>query len=332
MPRLIFELVGPHYELARAEILSGLEGLSFDHDEERFEDGVLAVKAEGIPKELFYRLGLTRSVYHLIGITSKDGYDLSELLEGRSLPEGSMAVRTKKIKGSETDTRRIKESLGDLVSETNPIDLDTPDHEICVLVSKDLFVGRKLFEVDRKKMRSREVKNRPFSSPVSLKPWFTRALINLARPSSSSSLHDPFCGTGGVLIEGYKMGLEVSGGDKDPEMIKGCRKNLREFDVECELKEGDVSHTIPEDIELIVTDPPYGRASSTSKEDLYSIYERLFETSAEKLVDGGRLAAIFPEEEHISIGQEHLELVEKYRTRVHGSLDRNFTVFKKPTC
>ncbi|MEF8873480.1 MAG: methyltransferase [Candidatus Thermoplasmatota archaeon] len=331
MPRLFFELVGPHYELAKAEISGGLKGLSFEYEELRFEEGVFAVEVESLPEELFSRLGLTHRVHRLIAVTSEDGYDFSGLLEDHEFPEGSIAVRTEKVKGGETDTKKIREELGDLISGTNSIDLESPDHEIFALVSTDLFLGKKIYEVDRKKLRGRQVKNRPFSSPISLKPWFTIALINLARPSRSSRLHDPFCGTGGLLIEGGKMGLEVSGGDKDPEMIKGCEKNLNEFDVKCELKEGDVSQTIPEDIEIVATDPPYGRASSTSKEDLKSIYQRLFEASAERLKEGGRLAAIFPEEEYISMGEEHLELLERYRTKVHGSLDRNFTVFKKPT-
>lgn len=331
MPELLFELVGPNYELAKAEVMGGLEGLSLAHEVERFEDGILAVDVRGssYPEILFSRLGLSRRIHHLVGITSLKEYDFSSLLKEYDPPQGSTAVRTKKIEGHQADTKKIKEELGRVISQTNPIDLEEPDHELFALISKNLFIGKKIYEVDRREMRAREVKNRPFSSPISLKPWLTRALINIARPSENSRIHDPFCGTGGILIEGSKMGLNVSGGDKDPSMIEGCRRNLDEFNVKADLKVGDVSQTIPDKIDAVVSDPPYGRAASTSKEDLESIYQRLFETCEKRLKEGGYLAAIFPGEEYVDLGQKYLQLLESYKLRVHRSLDRYFTVFKK---
>ncbi len=331
MSRFLFELVGPDYELAKAEILGAMEGLSFHGEILHTEEGILALETDRPIQKLFSRLGLTRRIHHLMGVTSGSSYDFSDIIS-YDLPEGSVAVRTKRIKGHRGDTTKIKERLGDLISNTNPIDLEEPDHEIFVLVSKDLFIGKKVYEFDRKKMRGRDVKNRPYFSPVSLKPRFTRALINLARPAENSKLHDPFCGTGGVLIEGYEMGLRVTGGDKDPDMINGCRTNLKKFDVTADLEVGDVSQTIPEGIDLVVTDPPYGRASSTSNEELFPIYERLFKTSKDRLIKGGHLAAIFPEERYILLGEEYLELLETHKIKVHGSLDRYFTAFRKPIC
>ncbi len=125
------------------------------------------------------------------------------------------------------------------------------------------------------------------------------------------------------------MGLKVSGGDKDPEMIEGCKKNLRKFEVQASLKVGDVAETIPDGIDRIVTDPPYGRASSTSQEELSSIYERLFKTAQKRLKKDGYLSAIFPGQDYIAMGKEHLKSIETYKVKVHGSLDRHFTVFKK---
>ncbi len=327
MKEVFFELVGPRYELARAEIFALIEALSYDYELIRSDPGLLSLKTDCPIDVLGSRLGLTHSIYRQIGVISEDHFGgLKEKIE---LPKGSAAVRTRKIEDAEADSQKIKRELGDTISSTNPIDLGSPDHEITVLISDRKYVGRKVYEEDKQDLRSREVKNRPFSSPISLKPRYTRALINLARPGEGSRVHDPFCGTGGILIEASEMGLKPSGGDKDPEMIEGCKRNLKEFKVEAPLQMGDVSENIPDDTDVIVTDPPYGRASSTSKESLSPIYERLFKTSKEKLNEGGYLSAVFPDKKYVSQGEKHLKLIEEYKVRVHGSLDRHFTVFKK---
>ncbi len=327
MNNLFFELVGPDYHLAKAEVLAAIEGLSYDFKIDRFDPGVLSLDTDCPAHSLAKRLGLTHGIYQKMSMFSDENF--FELEDDIDLPSGSAAVRTKKIGDRHADTQRIREELGEMISTENPIDLESPDHEIFVIISEKNYIGKKLNEIEKRDFKSREVKNRPFSSPISLKPRYTRALINLSRPGKKARLHDPFCGTGGILIESYLMGLDVCGGDKDPEMIEGCRKNLRKFEVEASLEVGDVSETIPEDIDHIVTDPPYGRASSTSKEEISSIYERLFRTAQKRLKKDGYLSAIFPGQDYITMGKKHLDLIETYKVRVHRSLDRHFTVFRK---
>ncbi|MBS3781061.1 MAG: methyltransferase [Candidatus Thermoplasmatota archaeon] len=327
MVDLFFELVGPNYPLAKAEITAAIEGLSYDYKIDRSDPGVLSLSTDCPVKSLAQRLGLTHRIYREISKSS--GEDFSDLEGDLDLPTGSAAVRTRRIENHRGDTQAIKEKLGEMISSNHSIDLDSPDHELCVIISEKNYVGKKLYEMERENFKSRDGKNRPFSYPISLKPRYTRALINLTRAEKKAKVHDPFCGTGGVLIEAYLMGLDVSGGDKDSKMIEGCRKNLREFDVEASLEVGDVAETIPKDIDCIATDPPYGRASSTSKEGLSSLYERLFRISEERLKKGGYLSAIFPGLDYVAIGKEYLELIETYKIRVHRSLDRHFTVFKK---
>ncbi len=327
MNNLFFELVGPDYPLAKREVLATIEALSHDYKIDRFDPGVLSLSTDCPAKCLAGRLGLTHRIYREMSKFS--GEDISKVKGHIDLPPGTAAVRTRRVENYLCDTQTIKEKLGKMISSQNPIDLDSPEHEIYVIISEKNYIGEKLFEVEKEDFKSREVKNRPFSSPISLKPRYTRALINLSRIGKKGKLHDPFCGTGGVLIEAYLMGLEVSGGDKDPKMVEGCRKNLREFEVEASLTVGDVAENIPDGIDHIVTDPPYGRASSTDKEELSSIYERLFETAQKRLKKGGYLSAIFPEENYVAMGKDHLKLIETYKVRVHRSLDRHFTVFKK---
>ncbi len=65
-----------------------------------------------------------------------------------------------------------------------------------------------------------------------LPPKLAQILINLSgvRPeaadSEKSSIYDPFCGIGTILMEGILMGMDVTGSDLSAENIDKCRKNL----------------------------------------------------------------------------------------------------------
>lgn len=329
MNELIFELVGPNYELASAEVFACLKGMDCAYEIEEACTGIENISTDRAPEDIGRRLGLTHRVLKKVSID-----DQEDLLSGDfniDLPEGSTAVKTRKVRGMDGESRKIKKVLGEKISETNPIDLEEPDIEVLVLIAEKCYVGTVEHMNQPSEFKDRKVKNRPFFSPISLSPRYSRALVNLSRAKEGDRIHDPFCGTGGILLEAGLLGMDVSGGDKDKEMVQGCEENLKEFDVTASLTHGDVSGTIPEDIDRIVTDPPYGRASSTKGEELEEIYGRLFSKAAESLRPGGYMAAVFPSLDHVYMGNENeeLELVEHHKTRVHASLDRFFTVYKK---
>ncbi len=327
MNRLFFELVGPFYDLARAEVVGALESLGCGHDIVSYSKGVLALETGCTSAEIGDRLGLTHRIFNMLSISSVD-----DIIEGNisiDLPEGSAAVETRRVLGKKADSEKLRENLGNMIKENHEIDLDEPDNRLFVLISDRCYLGLLEEEIDKGSLKSREVKHRPFFSPISLEPKYARALINLARAKPNSRLHDPFCGTGGILIEGGTMGINVSGGDIDPEMIEGCRINLDEFNIEGELEVGDLEDTIPSDIDCIVTDPPYGRAASTSGESVEELYERLFLAAKKDLKDRGYLAVIFPDRKYCELGKDFLSLKEHYETNVHSSLNRHFCVYEK---
>lgn len=327
MNRLFFELVGPFYDLARAEVIGALESLGYAHEVISYSKGVLALETDGPPTGIGGRLGLTHRIFKMLSISS-----LEDVLEGNisiDLPKGSAAVETRRVFGKKVDSEKVRENLGGIIKENHKIDLDEPDNRLYVLISDRCYLGLLEVKVDKDALKSREVKNRPFFSPISLEPRYARALINLARAEPNSRLHDPFCGTGGILIEGGTMGIEVSGGDIDSEMVEGSRENLDEFDVQGNLKVGDLEDTIPSDIDCIVTDPPYGRAASTSGESIEQLYNRLFLAAEKNLIQGGHLAVIFPEKKYCELGKDILSLKEHYVANVHSSLNRHFCVYEK---
>ncbi len=330
---LLFELDGENYALARAEIRAVLEGFGLEHEMIYSSPGVLALEIEDISKkelsQLGRRPGLIHRMMELLEIGTQR--DILEKDLNIALSPGTAGVRTRRIEGRDARTKELKENIGEHLTSLKgvDIDLDEPHHEILVLISDECLIGRVIHEREKEEYRSREVKNRPFFSPVSLKPKYARALVNLARVERGERMHDPFCGTGGVLIEAGRIGLDVSGGDIDEDMVEGCRENLEAYSISGDLYQGDVSETIPEKIDCVVTDPPYGRASTTDGEELKHIYDRLFQTCESRLKKGGYLSAVFPEKRYVERGTRYLSLVEHHEMRVHGSLTRHFSVFKR---
>jgi tRNA G10 N-methylase Trm11 len=64
-----------------------------------------------------------------------------------------------------------------------------------------------------------------------LPPKLALMLINLSATDGRLpvSLWDPFCGTGTILVEAARLGIEVFGSDLAPEMIAASRQNLAHF-------------------------------------------------------------------------------------------------------
>ena len=321
MDRYIFELRGPEYDLASAEVQSLLNSSKVDF--EKSTRYVAVFDAESISCE---RLGLTHRV-----LDHGEVFSESELYRGDidiDIPKGSAAVITRRVGGKKADSNRIKRKIGELLAENHEINLEDPDHIVLVLISRKCYAGRIVHQVDKEEFRRRKVKNRRFFSPVSLEPWYARALVNLGKVSPGDHIHDPFCGTGGILIEAGLMDMKISGGDIDRKMVEGCNKNLEQFDVSGELEVGDVYETIPEGVDRVVTDPPYGRASTTNGENIEDIYDRLFKSCKDNLKDGGYLSTIFPAKKFVEMGKRYLKFVESYESQVHGSLKRIYCVFR----
>ena len=91
---------------------------------------------------------------------------------------------------------------------------------------------------------------------------------------------DPFCGTGGILLEAGLIGIHIIGSDIEQKMIDGCQKNLefyhlKNFQLFC-ADIGDISQYVSS-VDAIVTDFPYARATTTKGEQLTKLYNRAFD-------------------------------------------------------
>jgi tRNA G10 N-methylase Trm11 len=54
-----------------------------------------------------------------------------------------------------------------------------------------------------------------------------KIMVNLAIGKNTTTIYDPYCGTGSILIEALLQGYKVIGTDINPDVVTGCKENLK---------------------------------------------------------------------------------------------------------
>ncbi len=284
--------------------------------------------------ELANRLGLAHGVDAYWSSVEPSMAAVLVALENRDLAGAEFAVRAKRLGGKHPDFHEteVARAAGGLLSKTGKVNLSSPGVEIRILVSDRAHIGARVHEIDRAALEARSSKNRPFFSPVSLHPRYALAMANLARVKRGDRVLDPFCGTGGLVLEAGRLGARVFASDLDPRMAAGTRHMLESFgvtDAQCEERDVGEAPDFAPQVDAILTDPPFGRNATTAREALESLYERFFAGAVEALRPGGRLVATFPGASHVDHAKQHLTLEEHHEIRVHRSLTRHLVVLVK---
>jgi tRNA (guanine10-N2)-dimethyltransferase len=269
---------------------------------------------------------MSHSIGRYLGEYTPD--DISGLADVE-LPEGSFAIRAKRFEGMmrDVDSQKLIRNAGGLLSKHNDVNLKDPDiivrMQMCDKVH--LYIEERVTENDL--LEKRKVAERPFFSPISLHPKYARALINMAEVKRGQTVLDPFCGTGGIVIEAAEMGMKAVASDFDEDMIIGCQENLdfyglkmHDFDV---LDIGEIAERFP-DMDSICTDPPYGRSTKTGGEHIDEIYRRAGEVIPKCVKKGHKAGMVLPHPLTI----EGMELENMFMQRVHGSLTRHYHIFR----
>ncbi len=234
-----------------------------------------------------------------------------------------------------SDGRIIEMRLGSLFIENFPhlkVDLTSPNIWIkAIYVRERLAIGTLLCDSRNKGFSSRRPRRRPSFYPATLHPKLGRILVNLSKAKRGEVLLDPFCGVGGILIEGGLAGLSVVGCELYDKLVLGAKANLRWMDIQSPGIIRADSYKLPiKKANVIVTDPPYGTAASTAKRRPEDLYNSLLKFSNEILPEGGHLVLVHPKRLDLDVPQT-LSLTEvfSYRIRIHRSLTRVIRVYKR---
>jgi tRNA (guanine10-N2)-dimethyltransferase len=327
--RLLLELSMECESLARSEAVSAAKALGGHPRVVMSDPGVIVLDSVANPVELSDRIALCHHVSEWLGSVELSG--LEAVAEQVRVP-GPVRVRSTRIgeHHQDADLAAITRNVGGILGGRVGVDIHSPESDIRVVVSGSAHIGRVISSVDRPSYESRKNNNLPFKYPVSLHPKYARALVNLTEVPRGGTVLDPFCGTGALLAEASLAGLKAVGSDMSEKMVKGARLNLEHVGARAELHVCDVGsvESIAGDVDGIVTDPPYGRSTSTNGEPLPELYSRSFRVFSDLLGRGSRMAIALPELGMLD-DAFGFKVVETHPLWVHRSLTRNFCVLEK---
>src|SRR6267143_4600341 len=222
--RALIELSGEHPTLPRAEALAAMASERVEVRSATFGPHLLRLDVVGPVERAAHRLGLAHVVCE--ELASGDFDAIRAFASAQELGGRTFRVRAHGL-DADLDPRAVEAPLGADLAKTGRVDLDAPQLDYRVLLGEEFVLGRVLHRVDRSRLEATKVANRPFSLPISLHPKFARALVNLARVPMAGTVLDPFCGTGGVLLEAAELGLRGVGIDREKGMVVGTRTSLR---------------------------------------------------------------------------------------------------------
>ena len=318
--KLIFELSGENPTLPFAEL--GCVGTVLD---QRLQVAV----AECPDPERARRLAMTHAVLEYLGECEPDLAAFKDLLQDLSLETRQpFAGRAKKIHGgcnerNPCSQKEFERMIGTMIA--GPVSLKNPEVEFRAILSEDkCYFGKVLFTFDRGSYDVRNPGKRDFFHPGVMMPRMARTLVNIAGVHEDNIMLDPFCGTGGILIEGHLLGARVIGSDFDPLMVRGSRQNIPGSDLM--LADATRLPICDHAVDAVVTDFPYGQSVCIKKTDtMDTLYGDALE-EIRRVLKKGKKAVVVTHRDISSIAAEYFTVVQRHDQRVHKSLTRRVLV------
>ena len=336
-------LSGEHVTLPLAELKAIIESEGYYYHQHVVLDQLVLFDSEPqVAEKITHRAGMVREVGLFLDMApaSIDEY-LSKIkdLNLCSIVKDDFIIRSRRFKGHSRGVN-IDDFIGALAgriirecrARVNPM---SPSTVIRLLFTDGVvIIGLMLARANTRIFTERSPAKKPFFRPGALSVQLSRVFVNLSRPKKNRLYLDPFCGTGGFLVEAGFMGFHAIGFDLNEIMVEGARINLDYYGLrDIEVLRADATR-IPlhaESIGAIGTDPPYGRSTSTMGYRLSEIIEGFVYSASEVLEHGSYLVFATP---HIFdarniIEEAELVLIERHYMRVHGSLTRILWVVYK---
>ncbi len=298
--KYIYELSKENLKLAKAEVLAVLQLDSNKSQQKTYslQSNLLFTSRFTAPDRLAY----TKALYKFLGT------DINKIQWNKHY-KTNFRVRAKGM-----NEKAIADKIWPKLK--NPkVNLKNPKTKIVVLNKKyyclELYKNKENYE-------QRKSQNRPEPHPSSLHPKLARAMVNLGGAKKGSVILDPFCGSGGILIEASLIGMKPVGFDIDKIQIKRAKINLKHYKVKAKLEQKDAL-TIKKKYKYIVTDLPYGR--STKVKDVNKLLKDFLNNiKAETIVIG------LPN--FIKLPKSKYKIKQHFTQYLHKSLSKYIFVLK----
>ena len=343
MAKLFFLVSGEHQTLPVSEVQAILEaeGIKYRILENLTQVLRLEVDPNSV-EPIKFRSALTRVCCREIFNCEANISEILANISSGSMEEfiegDSFAVRVRRVKGVTPELVRVEleRKLGEQILKTvktSRVNLSNPQKTFFgVLTDKRFIFGLKTAEIIPKPFSERRPRRRPFFHPTAMPAKLARVMVNLAQPRMGDLVLDPFCGTGGILVEAGLIGCRVLGFDAKPHMLRGGLKNLLHYGINLEgVAIADARYPPVAKVDCIVTDPPYGRSASTLGASTIRIVEDFLSAVGDKIPRGRRICMASPKTIRIAdagekAGFKHLE---SHFVYVHRSLTREIVVFER---
>lgn len=317
------------------------EAASFGLKVLKAQDGRVEGLWEGDLEELVWNLERSKSVHKAIALFYEGALEGLELewVKEYLTPNQSFAVRAERI-GEGIPSPELASKIGEKVIEVVKEAYGRPpkvnlDHPSLVIYAEQRFgvvrVGILLTGEESLHRRYYRVKEHM----ASLKPSIAYSLLRLGGAEEAQRIVDPMCGSGTIAIEAV-LGFappEVYCFDINKKYIMDAITNARVARVKEMIAFGihDATklHEILRDIDLIVTNPPYGIRMGSPKKVL-KLYEKFLESAYISLKKGGKLVMITPLDKAKDLARNAgLSLVHE-REVYHGDLWAKVFIFQRP--
>ncbi len=332
-----------HPELPLAELKAVMECENIDAMIDVVTEGLVILRdisednIDEYYEILTKRLGYTHEVHEIIIKSSRESLneDICSIDWNNYISE-TFAVRVKRFK-SEIDTVATERKAGALILEhcdNIKVKLREPNSLVrLVAFGNDVYIAIEKIKLNKKHFEESKPHKRPFFYPGSMSPKLARCMVNLSRAKAGQLVLDPFCGTGGILIEAGLIGCKVVGSDIYWKMKNGTAINLdyygitdyRTFNLDVrELK-------MYEKVASVVTDPPYGISTSTGDIEGNDIFKEFFHAIYDNMRDDAYLCMASPHYVDLKPMADEVgfEIVEQYGIKMHRSLTRIISVIRK---
>ena len=332
-----------HPKLPKCELKAVIECEEMEATLNVITDGLVIVSdisEENIDEyyqTLTRRLGYTHEVHQILKTSNVSDFDEDILsLDWQDYIDENFAVRVKRFH-SDIDTVAFERNTGSLILEkcdNIKVRLKNPKSLVRLVAFEDIiYIAIEKYHLDKKHFEDIKPHKRPFFYPGSMSPKLARCMVNLSRVKAGQLLLDPFCGTGGILIEAGLIGCKVVGSDVNWKMKNGTAINLDY----CGIKDYRTFHLDVRELKMyekvasVVTDPPYGISTSTGDIDGDDIFKEFFHAIYDNMAEDAYLCMASPHYVDLNpmIDEVGFELVEQYSIKMHRSLTRIISVIKK---
>jgi tRNA (guanine10-N2)-dimethyltransferase len=331
---------------------------------------VIEIKNNNVIGKLAKRLAYTNSIYSLLFESNYN--DFSKSMEGfdwGSVYKDDFCIRANVIspmivaplknkkaanKNSIKSNIKLKNKIKRLSSEKNlasyvwkkvkkpKVKLENSKTHIEIFFTRNRIYCCLLLRKLKHSFGERKSHLRPRPSPISLHPKLARAMVNLTGAGENEVILDPFCGSGGILIEAGLMGIKSVGYDINKKMIWKSMVNLKHYTVKNYKLGVKDFFKVNKKYKYIVADLPYGlntnimnniRVTKHNKKQIKKYLENFYSKVVKQLerILVERAVIIFPSYINYKkiINNSKLKLKREFSSYVHGNLTRKIVVLEK---